>query len=897
MKLKRFITCIATLAIIHSTYAQQVQASLSHFSTDDGLTSNAIANLYQDDYGYLWIATWNGISRFDGYNFYNYKTGNGSLIKNLHNRVFSMAIDQAQNVWLRMYDGRVFVLNRLKDVIENPFESYNGNENFRTDSPILVTTTGQVLITINDVGLFIMQLDRRGLQTDQVTTGGLKITSMAEGYQNDIWLGTDQGIHRLDRSNMALEKKAILGDEQISCLHSNGFNIFAATSSGAIYSFAYGQEPKCIRQPSGNAIFSMYVDSRSLIWFCDTPPGASRLNLQTGNEKRFEQTVLVPEHDGNGGSFVENNGTVWVRMNHGGYGYYNRERDEVEYFHNDPSNPWNLSNTVNASLELPEGVIWMSTVRRGLEKLEILKNNIVRKRPFPDAVSTVENEIRAMYYDKQRQQVLIGNKHSTLIIYRKDSTKTMITTDDQGNSLGRLYGISKDSKGNYWICSKDNGLYKMSPKNGGGWTLRNYCHQDGNKWSLSSNSCYQTIEDRAGNIWVATYGKGVNVLTKDKAGNEIFLHSYNEMHKYPQDAYQKVRTLAIGKDGMVWAGTTDGILFLSLKNGKVSVEKMQNPDDTDHYLMSTDIVSMSRDAEGNMWVGTQGGGLGRTIGQDKDGNWLFDTFDAQDGLPSEEIRSITFDQRGNVWFGTDHIICSYDIKKGFFTTFSNLDGVDETMLSEGAAITLDNGELLFGTLNGYYVVDRQKLTASNGSLLKLRVTDFFLNNELQSPRLNGNFSDYPPESKSIKIPSGIESFSFRFASLNYQLQHRVHYQYMLEGYDKEWQNASKDRMATYTDVPSGTYRFKVKAFLLESPEKYDLRTIEVIVPGSFLFSSTALWIYAILLLIVAGLLIVYNPKVRNRLGLPVRKPEIKTIAEDEQTDDYEVIEASDVEED
>ena len=106
----RLLTTLALLAALASTaVGQQLRATLSHFSTDDGLTSNAISKIMQDDYGYIWIATWNGMARFDGYNFYNYKTGNGSRIKNLHNRIMDIAIDQSQNIWMRMYDGRVFV--------------------------------------------------------------------------------------------------------------------------------------------------------------------------------------------------------------------------------------------------------------------------------------------------------------------------------------------------------------------------------------------------------------------------------------------------------------------------------------------------------------------------------------------------------------------------------------------------------------------------------------------------------------------------------------------------------------------------------------------------------------------------------------------------------------------
>ena len=549
-----------------SASAQQLQASRSHFSTEDGLCSNAISMITQDDLGYIWIATWNGLSRYDGYNFYNYKTGNASSIKNLHNRILDIVIDQSQNVWMHMYDGRVFVLNRNTDQIVNPFEGFTGYEEYRSSSPLLVTSSGEVLISVDGNGLFIMSLDRRGLKSEQMNTGGLTITSMAEGYQSDIWLGTNEGIHRLDRGNLSLEKKAILPQEYISCLHSNGYNIFASTSSGSIYSFAYGQEPKMLRRPTGMGIFSIYVDSHGLIWFCDDRMGVSRINPEKGNEKFFEQTVLVPEQDGRGGEFNEHNGTVWIRMNHGGYGYYNRETDVVEYFHNDPSNPWNLSNTVNAAFVLPEGVVWESTSRRGLEKLEILKNNIVRVRPAPNAISSLENEIRAMLYDKEKKMLMLGNKNSCLFLLYDDGRQTTITHDSQGNSLGRLYGISKDSKGNYWLCSKDYGLFKMTANGNGGWNIQNYRHEDGNKNSLSNNNAYLAVEDKSGNIWVATYGGGVNLLTTDDKGHTIILHPQNGMKDYPKKDFMKVRDIEADSEGQVWAGTTDGILILSYKN-------------------------------------------------------------------------------------------------------------------------------------------------------------------------------------------------------------------------------------------------------------------------------------------------------------------------------------------
>ena len=831
--------------------AQQLQASLSHYSTEDGMPSNTVAALRTDDYGFLWLATWNGISRFDGYHFYNYKTGVASGVRGLHNRVDNMVIDLSQNIWLKMYDGRVFVINRKTDRIEDPLGGISDHDDFHVDyffNPY-VTSTGDVLISYDDIGLYKLRLDRNGLKQDLITTGQLSVNSVVEGYRNDIWAATDKGVHRINMVNMSLERRGYFLNEHVTRLATNGYNIFAGTKSGKILQFSYGRDSTLVKD-IGREITSLYVDKHGQIWFSDLGDGAYRLDPQTGDVKFYNQRVLAPEFTSRGAEFGEALGVLWIRMNHGGYGYYNRATDEVEYFHNDPSNPWNLSNTVNARLEMNDGVVWESTNRRGLEKLEVMKQTIARTLLVKNPTSSLDNEIRAMLHDKKRNHTLLANKHGQIFVFDgKMNHLSTITHDNNGHPIGRPYGMSQDSKGNYWVSDKDNGLFKITP-NGNSYSVENIRHNDKDPYSLSDNAAYQCVEDRQGNIWVATYGGGVNVLRKDKNGRYIALHAKNVMKRYPHNRYHKVRTIAMDKEGKIWAGTTDGILTLQIRNNNIILQPLEMSDDMTKCLMSNDIVCLATDSHGTMWVGTNSGGLSRAVKKDSKGRWEFENFGIEQGLPSEEIYAVTFDNKGNVWFSTEHILCSFDPQKKILTTFSSLDGVDDTMCSEGAAITLSNGNVIFGTLEGYYFVDRNKLVTKKGSLLKLRITDFFLNGIIQTPRMPDQaFDYYVPESKKVKIPESNSTFAFRFAALNYQFQHRIHYQYMLEGYDDEWQNAGKDRMATYSNLSGGTYQFKVKAFLLESPENYDIRTIEVVVPYSF----TSFIVYFILLLLVAGL--------------------------------------------
>ena len=177
-----------------------------------------------------------------------------------------------------------------------------------------------------------------------------------------------------------------------------------------------------------------------------------------------------------------------------------------------------------------------------------------------------------------------------------------------------------------------------------------------------------------------------------------------------------------------------------------------------------------------------------------------------------------------------------------------------------------------------------------------------------SPRLDSTFQKYIPETMQVELPQSGSKIAFRFAALNYSLQHRIQYQYMMEGLDDDWINADKTRTATYEDLPYGEYTFKVKAFLLESPDAFDMRSIRVVVPPPFLLSATAIWIYlGIAAVLGIGFLIWYQNRLRNRRRQEDAEAadfdesaqdneaqqttaESQTEPEEEVTDEYEIIE-------
>lgn len=826
----------------------QIQATLSHYSTDDGMPSNAVSDLQQDAYGYLWIATWNGLSRFDGFHFYNYETGSSSMIPMLHNRIIDLRIDSRQNIWMRMYDGRIFVLNRRADRIENPLQAIG---DIKTDYPLTATADGAVLAISHSGELLSMRLTDNGSSIQKIRLP-VTATCMAETQSKGVWIGTDKGQILVWHKGRLYQTKIKLGTG-ITCLSAKGDMVFAGTADGKIIRTSTPASYSLVAHES-HAINYVFADSHKQLWFAMEEPGILRLDMSTMTQKHYAQNVPSPQQDAHGVKVVEMGDVLWMSLNHGGFGYYNREKDRIEYVYNDPGTPWNLSNTTGCFLVMKEGVVWESTSRRGLEKLVIMKHTIKRTQPFNKVGSPYANDIRSMFYDTRQHQLLIGSKSGQIIVQRDDRQAT-VYTGPHGQSLGRIYHINSDSRGNYWICTKGNGLYRIE-KGGKGRadgkrTL--YTSNPADKWSLSSDNVYCSTEDKEGNIWIATYDGGVNILPKSciGGGKPRFINPRNALKHYPSQSFQKVRTLTTDAKGNVWVGTTDGLLVMTFHRGVVSIEKVTEPLGYADGLHSYDIVCLATGPQGDVWIGTNGGGLSHCLGKGKDGRWHFETFDTHDGLPSEEVRSITFDHQGFVWFSTDHTLCSFDTRKKVFSTFGMEDGVDDTSCSESAALTLPDGRILFGTINGYYTIDRHKLNSANVEDLKLHFTDFYLNDRLISPRTNDTYSYYVPDSTSVELPTHSSVFSFRFASLNYKLQQRIHYQYKLEGHDNDWHNASSSRMVSYSGVPTGHYKLVVRAYLLEAPEKYAECHINVTVPPYFLLSARAVWIYILAILIAA----------------------------------------------
>ncbi|NDW13631.1 helix-turn-helix domain-containing protein [Bacteroides sp. 214] len=878
--------------LIEKPFAQP-EIKVEHYSRKDGLPSNAISDILLDSRGYMWFSTWEGLSRFDGFDFVNYKTGADSNIPYLHNRISRIHEDKSGNIWMMMYDGKFFRLNRKTDKFESLIGSFPNSINARIEGP-LFASDGTVWAIIQDTGALEIETDslsnRMAVRFHPLAD--IKINQLYEDSFSTIWAATSGGARVMKSDILAIKQheeneEALVTTQLDSCIYwgtangnlikydytnrlliqntiKAGEKILSITSNdkeSALYIgtqqsglFRYNVHSGRIKQiiPELLNVNYLYTDSEGLIWMYTNQPGVGMYNPQSSKYTTFKQKVSIPEEYNPAGTIDEHSGTIWVRMNKGGFGYYNRETNKIDYFHNNPDIPNSLSNVVSVAEISSPDMVWISTYTRGVDKLSIINKKTERVLLKKSASSMLDNEIRALFLDKD-SVLWMSTKSGVIYGFDKQMNVThRITHDEKGNNIGRVYAITQDYNGDLWLGTRGNGLFKMSKNKQDELRFEHYIHNPTDSFSISANAIFNILVDSKGRIWVATYGGGVN-LVEQKNGKISFLSANNYFKEYKtMSSLHKVRTLLEDKEGQIWAGTTEGLMSISYDEAKKDIcsTVYRKEENSTTSLSGNDILCGYKDSNGNLWFGTIGGGLNKYVGKSSSGKANFISYMVKDRLPSNEIRSITEDRDANLWFTTENNICSFNPTTGIFSKLSVLEGVDNTMFSESAAAVTSNGNIVFGTINGYYLIDKQKLSGTGNSGFKLQITDFQINEENTSPRLNASFEEYIPESGFVTLPNRHAVFSIRFASLNYPLQHRIHYQYMLEGVDESWKDGDLDRKATYVNVPAGNYLFKIKAFLPERPDVYELKSLQIEVPLYSWESQKAYVLYICLLILL-----------------------------------------------
>lgn len=760
----------------------QKQINFRHLTAQDGLSSEKIRCLLQDQKGFIWVGTNDGLNRYDGTEVKIFQRIYGDTTSLSHNSISALYQDDSGLIWIGTNGGGL----NCYDPVQDKFISY---------------------------------------QTNPANTSGInsnRVMSIWEDEENNLWLGTGRGgLNRWNRkdstfnywlpvpyeNNTPSEQlnnsiRAIASDaknpDRLWLGSFNGLYSFDRVT----YQFKYHHPQPNTEDPKDLEITSIFSEQSGKIWMSAKNGEVRSFNPVSNSWKTFRYLSQLEDRGRNSPTLIrqlvaKSNSEIWVCTYDKGLGVFNTNNGTFDFVVNDPYNPSSiLPGAVHCLIKGDDNTTWVGTYR-GLSRIDPqaqLFNHIdldsklapdprnfniegivdpgdgriYAGTPDADGLYVVNKSdhqvttypyhqshgvshrllIRDLYFDTGSDQLWILD-HKKLLQFDRIKNEVLAPENDLLKSIDlEPYDpieIFKDSQGSFWIGTSNSGVLKIEVAS------QNFIHykhdpKDDNSL-LDDIDIHHIIEDNQGDIWI-TSNQGVSKLTPDR---NQFLHFRKDL---------------------------------------------SDPNSLSFHTS----YALVEDDDRNIWLGTLGG-LNK-ISPDHDNGNKVTVYTRADGLPNDRIFRMVKDRNGFIWLATEHGLSRLDTKTMTFRNFNDSDGLKSILMNHPMELS-PKGEILLAYPSGisYFHPDRLKEADSQPTVVMTSLKVFGRDIQLE---------------KNVDYLSGLNlsydqnSFSFTFSGLNYHNPESNRYAYQLEGFDSDWIFSEKRNFVSYTNVEPGDYTFKVK---------------------------------------------------------------------------------------
>ncbi|MBB4045155.1 signal transduction histidine kinase/ligand-binding sensor domain-containing protein/DNA-binding response OmpR family regulator [Bacteroides reticulotermitis] len=840
------------------------------------LANNRVDRLYEDCNGFLWLMTYdNRVHRFDPRTetFEQVpKAGDKGSYLNIH-RVEVLANG---TVWLfTENDGaiRVTISEQGSRFSCDIYSAESGLFPALYVNRVYLDKAGnEWLLTDNGLGM-IPAGEKRAISyfvdTSEKAKGLKQAFYAVMETETDLCFGSDRGrIWCYKKKDGEFSLLEIPTKARVTSIH-------MATSTQAIVTtdkdgfFSHNLKTKanihyspitCKELPD-KPILSAYVDRHKEVWFEQEEPGVvAHFNPATGIVKceRVKTEYSSAERSRPAFHIHEDvNGYLWVHPFGGGFSYFDREKNSLVPFYNElGSREWKFSNKIHSAFSDKQGNLWLSSHTKGLEKITFRNVPFSMLTPEPHEYESINNEVRSLFEDKEGN-LWVGLKDGMIRVYDAHRKYMGYLTASGTISLsgtpvkGTAYFIMQDSKGIMWIATKGDGLIRAE-RTGETYKLTRFLHNEDDMYSLSDNNVYCVYEDHYGRIWVATFAGGINYLSKSKDGATVFINHRNNLKGYPIDPCNKTRFITSDNNGHLWVGTTTGAITFA--------ENFKKPEDLKFYHFSrvpNDTKSLSNNdvhwilptRKQEIYLATFGGGLNKVVSISKDGHGEFKSYSVIDGLPSDVLLSMREDSKGYLWLSTENGICKFNPNEERFENFDERSITFPVRFSEAASTLTSRGEMMFGSSNGIFIFSPDSIRKSS-YVPPIVFSKLMIANQTVDPGENSLLTVDLDDTRELTLSHDENIFSVQYAALDFTNPQSVQYMYKLEGLEKEWILADKQRSVTYTNLAKGHYVFRVRSTNSDGVWVNNERTLDIVILPSFWETPLAFVLYVCMVLLI-----------------------------------------------
>lgn len=723
--------------------------------------------------------------------------------------------------------------------------------------------------------------------TSKINASGDQLFTCIFEDDKKLWVGEDTGIfYCIDTQNGSVNKyvlSEIKGAIKNLLVTPAGYVYMSVSGQGTYeYDLKDSKLQKIKVDINEDLVTYAYIDQYDKVWFHENEKALVYYDPLNKTSKRFPfnvsgkiGTLYIEDAGERGLFFLSPAGEAWL---------FNRETlsmvaiNEMKKIENDQRDQLFLYLMLDS-----DGVLWLSSTTQGVYRINFPKKQFRLISPsalFPGQEKKTPG-VRALFQAKNGD-IWVGTRWQNVYQLDKDGELKQSFAADKKDRIGTVYHIMEDNKGNLWFSTKGDGLVKAVPdkKAPSGFRFTRYMHDNADPSSISGNDVYFTYQDSKNRIWAGSLDGGLNLLSEEN-GYTVFKHKNNGFKKYPSyGLYMEVRNMIEDDQGRIWVGTMDGLM--SFESDFASVEQIdfeiyRNENRTG--FADSDVYALYKDSSSQIWVCVFGGGLSRLVDYDEQAHRPeFKFYGVHDGLDNDVVMSMVEDDNGRLWFATEGGLSYYDKATEQIRNFDKYDGFPAIEMEENAALKTLDGELWLGCRQGILSFYPEKLETQRNEYKTFIVDCQVSNRDIRS------YTENPIIDKSITYTDKIvlnydqSMFTLEFAALNYTNQNRVSYKYILDGYEKEWHYNGKNRIASYTNVPPGTYVFKVQTLDEANVDLNSACELTVVVLPPWWASWWAYIIYMIIglaLLVVAIKLSLFMIKVKNDVYIEQKLSELK----------------------
>jgi ligand-binding sensor domain-containing protein/signal transduction histidine kinase len=764
---------------------QRERLRFERLSGESGLPQSSILCICQDSRGFLWFGTYDGLERYDGFQFKTFKHNSDdstSLSQNLVRDIFE---DREGILWIGTEHG-LCRYNRTTETFTSFFEDAGNSAGISSSRirRIFQDREGELWITTED-GLNRYDRERnrfvafRNDPGDPRSLASNFIRAIGQGIEGTLWVGTSKGLDAFDKA------------------------------TGTFTHMSH--DPADPGSLSDNAVSTILEDRAGTLWVGTQHGGLNRLERRSSNFVHYKFDANDPgsiRADNISQILEDRSGDLWIGTYGGGLEHFDHKTDSFTHHQKDYFDPASLSSDqVYCLFEDKGGVLYVGTDFGSVNKLDWRKNRFAWHRHDPhDPGSLGENNVNAIYEDPADggRTMWIGTQGGGLdrLDRRTDQfahwRHSPATPASLSDDVVRC--VLRDSRGALWVGT-NNGLNRYDARTG---SFVHYMPNPTDPFSLRHNTVMCLYEDQAHTLWVGTVRGGLEEYAPQRDG---FIHHTFNPNNSTSISDDYIWCILEDHAGALWIGTNNGGLNRFSRHERRFTRFTKDPRNPES-ISDNKVLCLFEDKGGTLWIGTAGGGLNRY--STSEGRFI--KYGVESGLPATTIHAIVGDPGGNLWISTPRGICKFDPARRTSVSLDAHDGLQGNEFHVNAACASRTGELYFGGINGINVF-RPERVEQNSSIPQIALTDFHLFNRPVAP---GKVSDGRilldsciTEKRRLVLTHRDEVFTLDFAALDFSAPEKNQFAYRMDGFDNDWNVVGNRHFATYTRLPAGEYVFRV----------------------------------------------------------------------------------------